>query len=187
MTFWRKMFLALCITSFGAHILFPIWTFRTRDGQDYAAPEYVHRFITKPPQNPSYMPGYAAIDYERTFLSALVWILRGLILYVAFAGARRLVADGRASPGRAYVATFAIVSFLTLIAWSTYGTHTEDADPIYGGGDTVVDFDPTPAQRNWHGLRVFFFLAIPAFTGTYFGLRLRNQGSAEQIVGREAR
>jgi hypothetical protein len=185
MTFWRKIFLALCIASFGAYILFPIWTFRTPDGHDYAAPEYVQRFITNPPPNPTYMPGYAAIDYERTFLSALVWIFRGLILYAAFTGARRLVADGYASPSRAYIATFGVVLFLTLIAWSTYGAETDDDD--YGRADTVVAFNPTLAQRNRHGLRVFFFLAIPAFTGTYFGLRLRNQRSAEETVGRQLR
>jgi hypothetical protein len=66
-----------------------------------------------------------------------------------------------------YFAVLGGIAFFSLIAWSFYGTHTEDADPLYGGGEIVIDFNPTDKERNEYGLTLFFSLSIPALYGVY--------------------
>ena len=60
------------------------------------------------------------------------------------------------------------------MSWTNYGTHAEDADPLYGGGETVVDFEPTEDQRNRHGMFIFTVLAVTSVVGTYHGLKKRK-------------
>jgi hypothetical protein len=50
------------------------------------------------------------------------------------------------------------------------GTHREDADPVFGGGEIVVDYNPTDDQRIRHGLVFFFGLCIPALFGMHEAL-----------------
>lgn len=68
-----------------------------------------------------------------------------------------------------YLICIIVVTFISFGAWSRYGTHIEDADPKYGGGDVVVDFEPTDKERNEHGLTVFFTMLVPALMGVYAG------------------
>jgi hypothetical protein len=166
---WSGMWAVVVI----AHILFPLWTFRIH-GQPYAAPKSVRSFVTHPPPNPADMPGDVVIDISSTLFSILGCMLRIWLVYIAFNMARHFAGTGSASPARAYLWTIGVPAFLALMAWSTYGTHTEEADPLYGGGDVVQDFEPTPRQRNHHGMRVFFYFSIPALAGTYIGLRDRR-------------
>ena len=58
------------------------------------------------------------------------------------------------------------------LRWAGYGTHTEDADPLFGGGYTVVDFTPTNKQRSDHAGTTL----IPA---ALFGV-YRGQNNAER-------
>jgi hypothetical protein len=51
--------------------------------------------------------------------------------------------------------------------WATYGTHTEDADPLRGGGEVVTDFEPTDKERNEYGVKTLFVLGIPAMVAIY--------------------
>ncbi|MDA2914996.1 hypothetical protein MYX77_13775, partial [Acidobacteriia bacterium AH_259_A11_L15] len=68
-----------------------------------------------------------------------------------------------------YLAVVGIVGIVSLAIWASYGTHMEDSDPIFGGGEEVVDFEPTDKQRNEYGARIFFSLIIPALFGVYRG------------------
>jgi len=60
-----------------------------------------------------------------------------------------------------------VIALISLGLWASYGTHTEEADPLYGGGETIVDFEPTDKERNEYGLTWFFTLTIPALYGLY--------------------
>src|SRR5438876_4195415 len=51
------------------------------------------------------------------------------------------------------------------------GTHQEDSDPVFGGGETVVDYEPTQDERSRHGLIAFLCLSIPALYGTHEALQ----------------
>jgi hypothetical protein len=62
----------------------------------------------------------------------------------------------------------------------TLGTHKEDADPVLGGGTTVVDFEPTNDERIRKGLVFFFCLSVPAMCGMHESLgELRKKRSAD--------
>lgn len=52
--------------------------------------------------------------------------------------------------------------------------HTEDADPLYGGGEIVTDCEPTQSQRYRHGIIVFTVLAVASSVGVYYGLADRK-------------
>jgi hypothetical protein len=74
-----------------------------------------------------------------------------------------------------YLIVYFGISVLTLIGWAGYGTHTEDADPLFGGGYTVADFTPTNKQRSDHAGTIFFSLIPAALFGVY-----RGQNNAER-------
>jgi hypothetical protein len=67
--------------------------------------------------------------------------------------------------------TFYGVTVIALMVWAGYGTHTEDADPLFGGGETVVDFVPPAVERDLIGSRIFVDLLLPALLGAYFARR----------------
>jgi hypothetical protein len=89
----------------------------------------------------------------------------GLVALAFFAG--RHFADVYKQGWRNYLLIFYGVGILTIVAWAGLGTRTENADPVYGGGDTVVDFVPSNTERSNHAVTVFLSLGIPALYGMY--------------------
>src|SRR5260370_37753327 len=77
---------------------------------------------------------------------------------------------------RSYLTVAGLVGVCCLVFWSSYGTHFENSDPIYGGGEQVQDFVPTEAQRNEYGLEELLTFEIAAL----FGVAKRNQKKIEQ-------
>lgn len=59
------------------------------------------------------------------------------------------------------------VGILTIISWAGLGTHVEDADPLFGGGETVIDFIPKPGERGDHAINIFLTLLVPTIYGVY--------------------
>jgi hypothetical protein len=66
------------------------------------------------------------------------------------------------SKTKAFVATLGASLLLAFIGWSVMGTHVEDADPVMGGGEVVVDYEPTHARRTETGTLIFFITFVPA-------------------------
>jgi hypothetical protein len=62
-------------------------------------------------------------------------------------------------------------ALLAVVAWAGYGTHAEDGDPLRGGGEIVVDFQPTIEERNKHDLVIFLTTFAIAVHGTWYGRR----------------
>jgi len=69
-----------------------------------------------------------------------------------------------------------MIAVFCMVLWSGYGTHIEDSDPIYGGGEEVQDFQPTKTQRNDYGMEALLTFEIAAL----FGVAKRNQQKVEQ-------
>ena len=78
---------------------------------------------------------------------------------------------------RNYFATALAVGIFCLALWGGYGSHIENGDPIYGGGDEVQDFEPTQTQRNEYGLEALIAFEIAAL----FGVAKRNQKKVQQF------
>jgi hypothetical protein len=72
---------------------------------------------------------------------------------------------------RNYLTVAGMIAVACLALWSSYGTHFENSDPIYGGGDEVQDFVPTDKQRNEYGLKILLTLEIAAL----WGVAVRNR------------
>ena len=70
-----------------------------------------------------------------------------------------------------YLHVFYGACVLGLVVWAGYGTHVEDADPLFGGGTTVIDFVPSEIERDLVGSRVFFDVLMPALVGAYLAHR----------------
>ena len=74
------------------------------------------------------------------------------------------------------------VSVLTLLGWAGYGTHTEDADPLFGGGYTVVDSTPSNKQRSDHAGTIFLSLIPAALFGVYRGQNNPDRNMKEVLA-----
>lgn len=106
------------------------------------------------------------MDYSNVFYGVLGFLGKAVIVIGAFYAGRHMETANQPKWFR-YLTVLGVVAFLSLTLWSSYGTHTEDADPLYGGGETVIDFEPADKKRNEYGLTLFFSLSIPALYGVY--------------------
>ena len=64
--------------------------------------------------------------------------------------------------------------------WSSYGTHIENSDPLYGGGEIVSDFEPSQQEKNEYGLIIFFSLLIRALFGV-IGAKTKEDKIKEEV------
>ena len=102
------------------------------------------------------------------------WGRLGLI-GIAYAISVTFFRDYKGSLGECCLLVFYVACVLSVVSWATLGTHTEDADPLFGGGETVLDFVPTHYERDQVGAGLFFDLLLPALLGAYVGWR-KNVG-----------
>jgi hypothetical protein len=79
--------------------------------------------------------------------------------------------------------TFYGSTAIALMLGASYGTHTEDADPLFGGGDVIVDFDPTLVERGLYASQLFVDLLLPALLGTYLARRGLPSASGNSLLG----
>jgi hypothetical protein len=70
-----------------------------------------------------------------------------------------------------YLICVGACALLAYFLGAQLGTHQEDVDPVFGDGETVVDYVPTKEQRSRHGLVVFLCLIIPAVYGIHGGIQ----------------
>lgn len=70
-----------------------------------------------------------------------------------------------------YGRALAICAFVALGLALTHGTHMEDSDPLFGGGEEVTDFEVSPQEREQYGWKVFAALAVGAISGTRRALK----------------
>jgi len=81
-----------------------------------------------------------------------------------------------AAKGKAYFWSLIGAAILGWMAHGNLGTHREDDDPLFGGGQVVEDFDPTPEQRSYAGWRVFFISLIAFSIGVS-----RSEGPSRKL------
>jgi hypothetical protein len=89
----------------------------------------------------------------------------GLILLAYFLG--RHFATTYEEGWENYLLVLYSIGVLTLIAWAGLGSHVENADPLFGGGEEVIDFIPKPGERSDHAINIFITFLIPAIYGVY--------------------
>jgi hypothetical protein len=120
---------------------------------------------------------------EAAVLDACAFLFGAFFAYLPYAAAKGVAARSTCPRWKAYGWAIGFSAFMAFNSWAKYGTHTEDADPIYGGGEVVVDFRPTDAARKGHGAWVFIVLAATTTLGTYWGLEERRSTLAHSRHG----
>ena len=110
------------------------------------------------------------MDWESVIVGVAARLISAVVIVAAYY-CGRYFSEFHTAKWKNYSLVLGAVAVLSLLAWSSYGTHIDDADPIFGGGTEVVDFEPTDRERNEHGMKVLLTLAIPALYGLYQGRR----------------
>ena len=87
----------------------------------------------------------------------------------------KVISEQYKSKLKSYLAVFGIAALLAFFSYSDFGTHVEDEDPVFGGGQVVVDFSPTDAERLKHGVSTFVLLAVLLSMGASSGLREKSE------------
>ena len=108
----------------------------------------------------------AILDFKKAFVGAagilfsaggLFWVYKlALTVYVSPAP------KTRGQRFKDYLQSLVVVAFITLMAWSAYGTHFEGDDDT---GSYVQDFKPTKQGRNEHGMEVSLILLVSVWLG----------------------
>lgn len=105
----------------------------------------------------------------------LFTLIRLFGAYIVFAVARNVSIRSKCQKFQAYLYALVISAFLAFMSWGSYGTHVEDADPLYGsGGTTVVDFEPTDEERRQHAFKMFTICSVLTLIGTHAGLGAKD-------------
>lgn len=110
-----------------------------------------------------------------TFLDAVFLLVRVAIIYGVYKVAKRMASESSCSRGKAYAIAIGVALLFAALSWANFGTHQEDANPLHGGGTTVVDFVPSKQERNQQGLFVFIVLGTASLAGTHSGLKIRRR------------
>ena len=107
---------------------------------------------------------FRAASFATAFWPPFATLLKGALVMVSYLAGRHF-ATTYEEGWKNYLLPLYAAGVLALISWARYGEHTEDADPIRGGGDIVVDFAPTATARADHAINIFVVLLVPSLIG----------------------
>lgn len=99
------------------------------------------------------------------FWEALGVLLQMAFLYALFIAARTV--SEKANRWKACGFCIGLALFLGLMSYETIGTHVEDSDPLFGGGETIQDYAPTGQERSDGAVKVFTLVIICLGAGVY--------------------
>jgi uncharacterized membrane protein len=118
-------------------------------------------------------------NFSKPLFSLFKYLASGLGIYITyiFAESYAEIAKPHTLPSKikCFLICIIVCAFIGFCSGDYLGTHREDVDPFFGGGDTVVDFEATPVQKVNEGLTVFLCILIPALFGVASGIKKVNQ------------
>lgn len=68
-----------------------------------------------------------------------------------------------------YATMLGVAAFLGFMAAGILGSHVEDADQMFGGGELVHDYEPTEVQRLESGVKIFIMAGTLLVLGAAHG------------------
>lgn len=105
------------------------------------------------------------MSFENVLFGVFGFLGKAIIVFVAYYFGKTFPGEFDKPKWLNYFRVIGITALISSVMWSSYGTHVEDADPLYGGGERIVDFEPDSQERNEYGLIIFLALSIPAIIG----------------------
>lgn len=121
------------------------------------------------------------VDFVKTTADVAHMFFRFGLIWFVFTIARSITGHGHSNGWLCYLSAIAVCTVIALFARSNLGTHTEEDDPMFGGGHLEVDYVPTKKARDEHFLWVFEALTLPSLVGVYSGLELRRKNQQAAI------
>lgn len=113
-------------------------------------------------------------EYLEVIKQAFYFLFRAYLVYIIYLLAKSSVLESTVKPLRLYIITILTALFLSWLSSAWLGTHVENADPMFGGGDRITDFNVSDSKRIKYGLGVFIIVVTPAIVGVWNGLKGRK-------------
>ena len=125
------------------------------------------------------------LDFVDFFGSvALNWHWGRIVLIgLAYAITVRFFEGYKGSLLECWLLVFYGACILSVVSWATLGTRVENADPLFGGGDSIVDFVPSHYERDQVGGGLFLDIFTPCLLGAYVSWRKNTGGPLGGIHG----
>jgi len=105
---------------------------------------------------------------------AFVFLFRAAVLVGVFVVARSLTEGSSGPPIRAYSWAIGVAVVSALLVYSSIGSHVEDADPLFGGGHRVMDYEPSNAERQQKAIFTGVCIGVAGVIGCSAGLKRRG-------------
>jgi hypothetical protein len=115
------------------------------------------------------------MEYLYIIKDAFYFLFRALVVYLIYKVSRDVSSESKAKSYRLYLSAIIIAGILSWYSGYSYGTHIEDADPIYGGGNQITDIQISDKHKLNHGILIFVVVVTPALIGVWCGLRFRSK------------
>jgi hypothetical protein len=126
------------------------------------------------PMSPSHLWKLGIVGSTAAYIFSFVGVLLTFLFGKTLVEQSR-VGENWISEVKAYLICVGVCGLIAVGVARALGTHQEDADPVFGGGETVVDYKPTEDQRIRHALTWFFCLCVPSICGIYISFREKQQ------------
>lgn len=123
--------------------------------------------------------------YDPVIMKVMGDLVKVFFIYMAWSFSKEVASTSTSLSPIVYGKAIAICIFIALMAWGSYGTHTEGGDPMFGGGELIVDFVPTDKEKNEHGWTIFFTFLIPVILGVNQGLEEKRLNDIFKTSGKE--
>ncbi|MCK9582878.1 MAG: hypothetical protein M0Q46_04605 [Endomicrobiales bacterium] len=116
------------------------------------------------------------INYEDVFLKVFGLFLRVCVVYAIYKVSSDLTENSKKPAWRIYLNILLVSLFASWLCSSNLGSYidTENADPLFGGGDGIQEYVPTIKEKYEHALFIFTVMFITSFKGVYDALRKRK-------------
>jgi hypothetical protein len=121
-------------------------------------------------------------DFGGSFNESVGSLFKVLVIIGAYAAGKAITEPSKVAY-KSYLKMFYVVGVLSIISWATLGTHTEDSDPLFGGGNAITDFVPKDTERSRHALVIFLTFLTPAIYGVY---KKREEIERDEILSRHS-
>ncbi|NTW34177.1 MAG: hypothetical protein HGB12_16425 [Bacteroidetes bacterium] len=118
-------------------------------------------------------------NYFVELLKAGSLFLKVGIILIAYWLANEFSLKSKKPSWKIYLHTFFVVIGLAIISAYSLGTYTDtsDYDPMFGGGNTVVEYEPSTQQQIQKALFVFIVLIVPSIIGVHKGINDRTESN----------
>jgi hypothetical protein len=116
------------------------------------------------------------INYQDVFLKVFGLFLKVWIIFAIYKVSNNLTEKSDKPAWKIYLTVLFVSLFASWLSSTYLGSYveTENADPLFGGGDRIQQYIPTIKEKYEHAIFIFTVMFITSFKGVYDALRKRK-------------